>query len=122
MGMQTSVYVFYGVLIGKHDNTDLEWNAYDLCNVLNEEYGDGPVTDDVIPFLAGDYDQDDLYLVIHRNGFPSLEVEPGQVRFFPHNDTVGNPEFWNDALGAALEKIDKPSLSRFGWFVVPDVG
>lgn len=122
MGMQHSTYVFYGVLVGAHNAKVDEQNSYEVREFLAEQLGDDTemVTEHVRHFMCGDYDRNDIYLIIDQDGNFSREVSPGDVR------TLGlGPELptdqWNVWLADAADELGLEILHGPRWFVVPDV-
>jgi hypothetical protein len=129
MGMVRSTYVFYGVLVARHDNTEDEPYTYDLRQKLEERFPNTDrVADNVRWWTAGNYDRNDMYLVIDRDGHNSKEVEPGQRRVIEvdatlHSTRSGqhNLDGWREQLRNAADALELEVLDGPAWFIVPDV-
>lgn len=125
MSIDRQTEVFYGVLVGKHDNDPQrqEPHSYTLDQELRDRFGEDneSVADGVMRWMCGDYDRNNLYLVIHHDSYASKIMEDGEARFISPTMQPFVENGWNSLLRAACEALELVPLSGFGWFVVADV-
>lgn len=124
MSIERQTEVFYGVLIAKHDNDPQrqEPHSYTVNAELYEKFGDNEfVADGVMRWMCGDYDHNNLYFVIHQDGYARKILEDGGVRHIPPNMPLYVAESWRSVLLDACDKLELTPLSEAGWFVVSDV-
>lgn len=119
MGMQTSVYHFYGVNVPKDQwTTDHAWSEGDMLDEVLRATRD--IAPDVGRLSAGDYDNDMLFLCIRQPGVhDGIEIEIGEFRVVTHAN-VSDPG-WNAQLLTVASAMGYRGLGVCGWIVCPDV-
>ncbi|KAB7850180.1 hypothetical protein [Streptomyces mobaraensis] len=113
MGMHHSTYFAYGlhVTIDAHPWEEAERVEAELAR-LNDR------CPDVHHLAAGDYDNDQFFLVTR-----CTEVTPGQFEHITATTVPAERQAdWNRQLGEAAEALGYSRITEPGWLVVPDLG
>lgn len=123
MSIHQYTYVFYGILVAKNDPKEGEGpRSYEVWARLLESIGYDTdfVAENVRYFMCGAYDRNDMYLKIDQDGYPSIELKPGQRRAFHSSQPVN--ETWDTHLISAAMDLGLEIHDGPAWFAVSDEG
>ena len=119
MGFSHSTYFFYGVHVPRERYvTDSQHRETELLGAAIKSLNDP--TKALGYITAGDYDQDELFLVTVPDG-RDCEVDLGTFTVtHPHTDAGLIPE-WDRLLANLIGVVGYEGLAEPGWIVVPDL-
>lgn len=117
MGYSTSARYFYGVHIPTHEWTD-RWADAEGERLDPVIHAVADLAPDVMHLTAGEYDQDMLFLVIHRPGFLT-EVPIGE--FVKIVSEKSRDLGWDAQLTAVVQAMGYKDVDSPGWIFLPDV-
>jgi len=107
MGYQVGSYIAYGALVELTQEQKWDWPETK------------PQDDRVVTFNAGEYDNNDYYLVVQGTW---KGLEPGDFRIIePYSATAEPYLSWDALIVAAAEELKVPLASQPGWIFAPDM-